>query len=123
MTNRGALGTLSRGRCPCGEHPPSLALALIGMYGLLTHWVTQRRHEIGVRMALGAQRREVVHMVVRRGMAIALAGIGTGVVGALALTRVMSTLLYDVAPRDPLTFTVVTAGWPRRVCWRASCLH
>ena len=88
----------------------ALALALIGMYGLLTHWVTQRRHEIGVRMALGAQRREVVHMVVRRGMAIALAGIGTGVVGALALTRVMSTLLYDVAPRDPLTFTVVTAA-------------
>lgn len=61
-------------------------------------------------MALGAQRREVVHMVVRRGMAIALAGIGTGVVGAVALTRVMSTLLYDVAPRDPLTFTIVTAA-------------
>jgi predicted permease len=88
----------------------ALALALIGMYGLLTHWVTQRRHEIGVRMALGAQRREVVHLVVRRGMAIALTGIGAGVVGALALTRVMSTLLYDVAPRDPLTFTVVTAA-------------
>ena len=88
----------------------ALALALIGMYGLLTHWVAQRRHEIGVRMALGAHRREVVYMVVRRGMAIALAGIGTGVVGALALTRVMSTLLYDVAPRDPLTFTIVTAA-------------
>ena len=88
----------------------ALALALIGMYGLLTHWVTQRRQEIGVRLALGAQRREVVHMVVRRGMAIALAGIGAGVVGALALTRVMSSLLYDVAPRDPLTFTVVAAA-------------
>lgn len=88
----------------------ALALALIGMYGLLTHWVTQRRQEIGVRMALGAQRREVVHMVVRRGMAIALAGIGAGVIGALALTRVVSSLLYDVGPRDPLTFTVVTAA-------------
>ena len=88
----------------------ALALALIGMYGLLTHWVTQRRQEIGVRMALGAQRREVVRMVVRRGMAIALAGIGAGVVGALAMTRVMSSLLYGVEPRDPLTFTIIPAA-------------
>jgi putative ABC transport system permease protein len=88
----------------------ALALALIGIYGLLTHWVTQRRHEIGVRMALGAQRREVVRMVVRRGMVIALAGIGAGVAGALALTQLMSALLYEVAPRDPLTFTVVTGA-------------
>lgn len=88
----------------------ALALALIGMYGLLTHWVTQRRQEIGVRLAIGAQRREVVHMVVRRGMVIALAGIGASVVGALALTHVMSSLLYDVAPRDPLTFMIVAAA-------------
>lgn len=88
----------------------ALALAVIGIYGLLTHWVTQRRQEIGVRMALGAQRHEVLQMVVRKGMGIALAGIGAGVVGAFALTRVVSSLLYDVEPRDPLTFTVITAA-------------
>jgi putative ABC transport system permease protein len=88
----------------------ALALAVIGIYGLLTHWVTQRRQEIGVRMALGAQRQDVLQMVVRKGMGIALAGIGAGVVGALALTRVVSSLLYDVEPRDPLTFTVITAA-------------
>jgi putative ABC transport system permease protein len=88
----------------------ALALAVIGIYGLLTHWVTQRRQEIGVRMALGAQRQEVLQMVVRKGMGIALAGIGAGVVGALALTRVVSSLLYDVEPRDPWTFTVITAA-------------
>ena len=87
----------------------ALALALTGMYGLLTHWVTQRRHEIGVRMALGAQRREVLQMVVRKGMGIALAGIGAGLIGALALTRVISSLLYEVEPRDPWTFTAITA--------------
>jgi putative ABC transport system permease protein len=88
----------------------ALALAVIGIYGLLTHWVTYRRQELGIRMALGAQRQEVVQMVVRKGMGIALTGIGAGVVGALALTRVVSSLLYDVEPRDPVTFIVITAG-------------
>jgi ABC-type antimicrobial peptide transport system permease subunit len=88
----------------------ALALALIGMYGLMTYWVSQRRQEIGVRMALGARRSEVVGMVVRQGMAIALAGITVGVAGALALTRVMSSLLYEVPPRDPGTFVFVTTA-------------
>jgi len=89
----------------------ALVLALIGMYGLMTYSVAQRRQEIGVRMALGAQRVEVVRMVVRQGMGIALAGIGVGVVSSLALTRVMSSLLYDVEPSDPQTFVVVTAAF------------
>ncbi|MGH9218320.1 MAG: FtsX-like permease family protein [Vicinamibacterales bacterium] len=88
----------------------ALALAVIGIYALLTHWVTSRRQELGIRMALGAQRQEVVQMVVRKGMGIALTGIGAGVVGALALTRVVSSLLYDVEPRDPVTFIVITAS-------------
>ena len=89
----------------------ALVLALIGMYGLMTYSVAQRRQEIGVRMALGAQRVEVVRMVVRQGMGIALDGIGVGVVSSLALTRVMSSLLYDVEPSDPQTFVVVTAAF------------
>jgi putative ABC transport system permease protein len=88
----------------------ALVLALIGMYGLMTYWVIQRHQEIGVRMALGARRVEVVRLVVRQGMGIALAGIGVGVLGALALTRVMSSLLYEVQPRDLQTFVVVAAA-------------
>jgi putative ABC transport system permease protein len=89
----------------------ALVLALIGMYGLMTYSVAQRRQEIGVRMALGAQRGEVVRMVVRQGLGIALAGIGVGVVCSLVLTRVMSSLLYDVEPTDPQTFLVVTSAF------------
>jgi predicted permease len=89
----------------------ALVLSLIGMYGLMTYSVAQRRQEIGVRMALGAQGVEVVRMVVRHGMGIALAGIGVGVVSSLALTRVMSSLLYDVEPSDPQTFVIVTAAF------------
>ncbi|OFW40485.1 MAG: hypothetical protein A3J29_05990 [Acidobacteria bacterium RIFCSPLOWO2_12_FULL_67_14b] len=88
----------------------ALILALIGMYGLMSYWVIQRRQEIGVRMALGARRLEVVRLVVRQGMGIALAGMGVGLLGALALTRLMSSLLYDVQPRDLQTFVAVTAA-------------
>jgi putative ABC transport system permease protein len=69
--------------------------------------VTQRTHEIGVRMALGARRGEMVGMVVQQGMAIAAAGIAVGVVAALGLTRVMGSLLYEIAPTDGPTFGVV----------------
>ena len=88
----------------------ALMLTLLGIYGLMTYVVTQRRHEIGVRMALGARRLDVVRLVVRQGMGVALVGIVAGLAAALALTRVMSSLLYEIQPRDPETFVVVTAA-------------
>jgi putative ABC transport system permease protein len=85
----------------------ALALAVVGIYGVMGYAVTQRTHEIGVRMALGARRGEVVRMVVRQGMAVAAVGIAVGVVAALGLTRVMRSLLYETAPTDGPTFGVV----------------
>jgi putative ABC transport system permease protein len=88
----------------------ALLLALIGIYGVIAYSVAQRTHEIGVRMALGAERGRVVGMVVRQGMAIAAAGLLFGLAAALALTRVMTSLLYNVTPTDPATFAVVIAA-------------
>jgi predicted permease len=84
----------------------ALLLAAIGIYGVIAFSVAQRTREIGVRMALGAERRAVVSMVVRQGMRIAAAGIALGIVAALALTRMIAGLLYEIAPTDPLTFAV-----------------
>ena len=85
----------------------ALLLAGVGIYGLLTYAVTQRVREIGIRLALGAQRRAVLALVLAQGMRLALIGVGTGVALAWALTRVMRTLLYEVRPTDLLTFTIV----------------
>jgi len=85
----------------------ALVLAVVGIYGVMGYAVTQRTHEIGVRMALGARRIEVVRMVVRQGMATALVGIAVGAAAALGLTRVMGSLLYETAPTDGPTFAVV----------------
>jgi putative ABC transport system permease protein len=85
----------------------ALMLSIAGIYGVISYLVTQRTREIGIRMALGAQSADVVGLVMRQGAALASAGIAVGVVGALALTRLISGLLYGVGARDPLTFAAM----------------
>jgi putative ABC transport system permease protein len=85
----------------------SLALAAVGLFGVLSYIVAQRTHEIAIRIALGAQRGDVLRMVVRQGMIPALIGMGMGIGGALGVTRLLASLLYGVAPNDPLTFVSV----------------
>ncbi len=87
----------------------ALLLASIGIYGVLSYMVGQRSKEIGVRMALGAQKFDVMRMVLKDGARMTLAGILIGLIGALALTRLMGTMLYGVRPTDPLTFVSVAA--------------
>src|SRR5271157_997351 len=88
----------------------ALALATVGIYGVMAFSVTQRTHEIGIRMALGAERRDVLGLVVRHGLRLTVVGVVLGVAGAWALTRLLTSFLYDVRPTDPLTFLVVPAG-------------
>ncbi len=83
-------------------------LALIGIYGVTAYQVTQRTQEIGIRMALGAQMRDVVKLILHGGLTLALIGIGLGVVGALALTRLINSLLFGVQPTDLATFALVS---------------
>jgi predicted permease len=86
----------------------ALALAAIGIYGVVSYSVRERTHEIGIRLALGAQKSDVVSLVVGQGMTLTLVGVGIGIAGALGLTRFLSSLLYGVKPTDPLTFTAVS---------------
>lgn len=86
----------------------AVLLAVIGIYGVIAYSVTQRTNEIGVRVALGAQRGQVISMVMRNGLMVAASGIAVGLAAALGLTRLMASLLYEVRPTDPATFTVIT---------------
>ncbi|HEX4479559.1 MAG TPA: ABC transporter permease, partial [Rudaea sp.] len=85
----------------------ALVLSAVGIYGVMSYTVGQRTQEIGVRMAMGAQPRDMLALILGRGARLALAGITIGVLGALALTRFLSSLLFGVAPKDPLTFAAV----------------
>jgi putative ABC transport system permease protein len=86
----------------------ALLLAAIGLFGTVSYSVTQRTNEIGIRMALGAERNDVLKMVIGQGLRLALIGVTIGIAGALALTRFLSSLLYGVKPTDPLTFVAVS---------------
>ena len=87
----------------------AIVLASIGIYGVVSYSVSQQTHYIGVRMALGAQTSDILRMVLRQGLVLALLGTGIGVVAALGLTRLMKSLLYQVQANDPVTFVIVVA--------------
>jgi putative ABC transport system permease protein len=85
-------------------------LAIVGIYGIISYDVEQRTREIGIRMALGAQRGGVIRLVLNRGMILAGAGIALGTVASLALTRLLSSVLYETRPNDPAVFALVCAA-------------
>jgi predicted permease len=88
----------------------ALLLGVAGIYGVISYSVSQRTREIGIRMALGAQVREVTRAFVGYGLRLAIAGIACGLAAAFIVTRLLSSLLFDVAPTDPLTYAAVSAG-------------
>jgi putative ABC transport system permease protein len=98
----------------------ALLLAGVGLYAVMAYAVSQRAHEIGVRMALGARSRDIMLLVTAQGLKLTIAGLALGMAGAFALTRVMAPLLYGVTATDPLTFILISlslAGVALFACW------
>jgi len=86
----------------------ALILAAVGIYGIMAYRVAQRTHEIGIHIALGAQRQDVLRLIVGDGAKLAFFGIAIGIAGAIVLTRVMTSLLFEVTPTDPTSFSLGT---------------
>jgi putative ABC transport system permease protein len=84
----------------------AFVLAAIGVYGVLTHATSKRAHEMSIRLALGAQPRDLLRMVIRQGMILVLIGLGLGMALAFALIRLIASQLYEVSPTDPATFSL-----------------
>jgi putative ABC transport system permease protein len=87
----------------------ALLLAAIGIYGVMSYAFSQRTNEVGIRMALGAQRRDILRMALGEGMRIVVIGLASGLVGAATMTRVFRSMLFGVGPADPMTFLCVAA--------------
>ncbi|HEX5736609.1 MAG TPA: ABC transporter permease [Blastocatellia bacterium] len=88
----------------------AVGLTALGLYGILSYSVSQRKREVGIRMALGAQAADIFKLIIRQGLTITLIGIGIGLIGSLALTRFLSSLLFGISPTDPLTFAVIAVS-------------
>jgi putative ABC transport system permease protein len=98
----------------------ALILTAVGLYGVMNYSVTQRTHEIGIRVALGARQQDVIKMVVRQGMVLSGIGIGAGLIGAYFLTRLLETMLFGVGATDPITFvaiSIILAGVALGACF------
>jgi putative ABC transport system permease protein len=98
----------------------ALLLAALGIYGVMAYAVTQRTQEIGIRMALGAQPRDILLLAIRPGLILTGIGVTIGLVGALGMARLISSLLFGVTPTDPVTFIgvpAVLAGVALAACW------